>query len=69
VKSSTYRAEAYLAGVKALGPDAYTALQLMQIVGERAVRIVPDVSVSSGQANLVDGLLGVLMKKEKISAS
>lgn len=59
------RAEAYLAGVNALGPEAYTALQLMQVIGEREVRIVPDVSVSSGQSGLVDGLLGVLMRKEK----
>jgi uncharacterized membrane protein YqiK len=62
------RAEAYLAGVQALGPQAYVSLQLMQVVGERGVRIVPDVAVtgatSAGGAGLVDGLLGVMLKKQ-----
>lgn len=30
----------------ALGTSGFTALQVMQVVGERAVRIVPDVSVT-----------------------
>jgi hypothetical protein len=40
-------------------------MQLMQIVGDRNVRIVPDVSVTGTTANpgLVDGLLGVMMEK------
>ena len=40
------RAAAYRAGVAALGEPGFTALQVMQVVGERAVRIVPDVSVT-----------------------
>lgn len=55
------RAEAYGAGVQALGPQAYVALQLMQVVGDRQVRIVPDVAVSGGGAGLVDGLLSMMM--------
>ncbi len=57
------QAEAYHAGVVALGSSGYTALQLMQIIGDRNVRVVPDVAVSgSGQgAGLVDGLLGMLL--------
>ena len=58
------RADAYRAGVEALGAQSYTALQLMQIVGDRHVRVVPDVSVSgnsTGGAGLVDGLLGMLL--------
>lgn len=57
------QAEAYHAGVVALGASGYTALQLMQIIGDRNVRVVPDVAVSgSGQgAGLVDGLLGMLL--------
>ncbi len=57
------QAEAYHAGVVALGAQGYTALQLMQIIGDRNVRVVPDVAVSgSGQgAGLVDGLLGMLL--------
>jgi len=58
------RAEAYVAGVQALGPQAYMSLQMMQVVGERGVRIVPDVAVNGGNGNpgIVDGLLGILLK-------
>ncbi len=60
------KAEAYRAGVEALGSQGYTVMQLMQIVGDRNVRIVPDVAVSGASANpgLVDGLLGVMLRKE-----
>src|SRR6516162_6863702 len=52
------KAEAYRAGVESLGSQAYTMMQLMQIVGERNVRIVPDVAVSGANASpgMVDGL-------------
>jgi uncharacterized membrane protein YqiK len=58
------KAEAYRAGVESLGTQGYTVMQLMQIVGERNVRIVPDVAVSGNNGNpgLVDGLLGVMLK-------
>jgi uncharacterized membrane protein YqiK len=58
------KAEAYKAGVESLGAQPYTMMQLMQIVGERNVRIVPDVSVSGASANpgLVDGLLGIMLR-------
>jgi uncharacterized membrane protein YqiK len=58
------QAEAYRAGVEALGPQSYGALQLMQIVGERGVRIVPDVSVTGGAtgSGLIDALLGTTLK-------
>lgn len=54
------RAGAYRSGVDALGREAYLRLQLMQVVGERGVRIVPDVSVTgtAGGAGLVEALLG-----------
>jgi uncharacterized membrane protein YqiK len=60
------KAEAYRAGVDSLGAQGYTVMQLMQIVGDRNVRIVPDVAVSGASANpgLVDGLLGVMLRKE-----
>ena len=59
------KAEAYLAGVEALGMEGYTAVQLMQIIGERQVRVVPDVSVSSaGGGGMVDGLMGMLLRHE-----
>lgn len=57
------KAEAYKAGVEALGSQGYTGLQLMQIIGDRNVRVVPDVAVSgnSSGAGLVDGLLGMML--------
>lgn len=60
------KAEAYRAGVQSLGSQGYTVMQLMQIVGERNVRIVPDVAVTSngGQNGLVDGLLGMMLKQQ-----
>jgi uncharacterized membrane protein YqiK len=60
------KAEAYRAGVDSLGSQAYTTMQLMQIVGERNVRIVPDVAVTGTNANpgLVDGLLGLMVRSQ-----
>ncbi|HTH49904.1 MAG TPA: SPFH domain-containing protein, partial [Candidatus Limnocylindria bacterium] len=60
------KAQAYRAGVEALGTQGYTLMQLMQIVGEQHVRIVPDVAVNGTGANagLVEGLLGTMLKKE-----
>jgi len=57
------QAEAYRAGVVALGGSGYTALQLMQIIGDRNVRVVPDVAVTGNGSGggLVDGLLGMMM--------
>src|SRR5438552_2959452 len=59
------KAEAYRVGVEALGSQGYTVMQLMQIVGERNVRIVPDVAVTGANANtgLVDGLLGLMLRE------
>jgi len=64
--TGTAKAEAYRAGVEALGSQGYTVMQLMQIVGDRNVRIVPDVAVSGASANpgLVDGLLGVMLRNQ-----
>lgn len=58
------KAEAHRAGVQALGAQGYTALQLMQVVGERNVRVVPDVAVSgnSNGTGLVEGLLGLMLR-------
>jgi len=58
------KAEAYRAGVESLGAQPYTIMQLMQIVGDRNVRIVPDVAVSGTNASpgLVDGLLGLMLR-------
>src|SRR5213596_3452102 len=45
------KAQAYRAGVDALGAQGYTVMQLMQIIGDSKVRIVPDVAVSGANAN------------------
>ncbi len=60
------KAEAYRAGVEALGGQAYTVMQLMQTVGEKGVRIVPDVSVTGAGAGggLVDALIGGMLRKQ-----
>jgi uncharacterized membrane protein YqiK len=60
------KASAYRAGVDAVGTQGYTAMQLMQTVGERSVRIVPDVAVTgAGGANgMVEGLLGMVLRQQ-----
>src|SRR5260221_10048194 len=60
------KAEAYRAGVESLGAQGYTVMQLMQIVGDRKVRIVPDVAVSGANASpgMVDGLLGLMLRNQ-----
>ena len=57
------KAETYQAGVNALGGQSYTAMQLMQIIGDRHVRLIPDVLVgNNGNGNgLVDGLLSMIL--------
>ena len=64
--TGTAKAEAYRAGVESLGSQAYTVMQLMQIVGDRNVRIVPDVAVTGSSANpgIVDGLLGLMVHQQ-----
>lgn len=60
------KAQAYRAGVESLGAQGYTLVQLMQIVGERNVRIVPDVNVSGATANpgMIDGMLGLMLRQQ-----
>jgi uncharacterized membrane protein YqiK len=62
--TGTAKAETYRAGVEALGSQGYTAMQLMQIIGDRNVRLIPDILVggSNGSSNgLVDGLLSLIL--------
>jgi uncharacterized membrane protein YqiK len=44
----TARAQAYKEGREALGPEAYTAMQIATIIGERGIKIVPEIAVSGG---------------------
>jgi uncharacterized membrane protein YqiK len=64
------KAEAYTAGVQSLGEQNYALLQLMQIIGERNVRVVPDVAVTSAQGGngLLDALLGLKLRGDVKSA-
>lgn len=58
------KAETYKNGVEALGTQSYTAMQLMQIIGDRRVRLIPDILVggNNGSSNsLVDGLLTMIL--------
>jgi uncharacterized membrane protein YqiK len=56
------KADAYTAGVNALGAQAYTSLQLMQVIGDRQVRVVPDVAVNGGNGTgLLDAMMGMLV--------
>jgi len=64
--TGTAKADAYKAGVLALGSQGYTAIQMMQIIGDQSVRVVPDVSVTgqTGGAGLTDALLGMILRSQ-----
>jgi uncharacterized membrane protein YqiK len=62
-------AAAYQAGAAAMGGQGFTALQLMQVVGERGVRIIPDIQVNggaggAGNGSLVEALLGIILSNQ-----
>jgi uncharacterized membrane protein YqiK len=61
------KAQSYLAGAKALGARGYTAVQLMQIIGEEDVQIVPDIAVSGNQgggSGMAEALLGMVLQQQ-----
>jgi uncharacterized membrane protein YqiK len=55
------RAEAYRQGQEALGQAAYTAMQIATIVGERGIKVVPDIAVGGGGAGLGEALIGRML--------
>jgi uncharacterized membrane protein YqiK len=55
------RAQAYRAGQEALGPEAYTAMQIATIIGERGIKVVPEIAVSGGGGG--SGLAEALMAR------
>jgi uncharacterized membrane protein YqiK len=57
------KAEAYKQGQEALGPNAYTAVQLAQILGENHVKLVPEISLGAGQGAGSPQLLDVLVSR------
>ncbi len=57
------RADSYRAGVDALGSQSYTAMQLMQIIGDNHVRLIPDILVgqNGNGAGLADALMSMIL--------
>ena len=63
------KSEAYRVGVDSLGTREFTALQLMQIIGDRQVKITPDIqanggSVAAGGGGLVEALVSLLVRAQ-----
>jgi uncharacterized membrane protein YqiK len=61
------KADAYRAGVESLGSQSYTAMQLMQIIGDRNVRVIPDIMVGQGGSNgngLADALMSMILLQQ-----
>lgn len=60
------QAKAYQVGVEALGAQTYGMIQLMQLIGQHGIRVVPDVAVSGRDGNgLVDGLLATMLQNQQ----
>lgn len=57
---------AHKAGTEAMGIDGYTAVQLMQIVGQQHVRIIPEILVggNAGGGSVSEALLAVLLRNQ-----
>ncbi|XGV98365.1 MAG: SPFH domain-containing protein [Leptolyngbya sp. BL-A-14] len=57
------QADTYQAGVNAVGAQFYTAMQLMQVIGDHNVRIIPDIVVGGNQSNAgaLDAMMGILL--------
>ncbi|MGE5683398.1 MAG: SPFH domain-containing protein [Bacillota bacterium] len=60
------KAEAYRVGVESLGSNEYSLLQLMQVIGDNKVQIVPEVQVTgqNGQSGLTEALIGMLLRNQ-----
>ncbi|AWM33360.1 band 7 protein [Hymenobacter nivis] len=62
------KAEAYRVGVQSLGTREFTGLQLMQIIGDNRVKIVPEVQANGGAGGqgggLVEALIGLLAQQQ-----
>ena len=55
------RADAYKQGQAAIGPAAYSAMQIATIVGERGIKIVPDISAGGGGGGLAEALIARML--------
>lgn len=66
------RASAYRSGAEAMGQQGFTAVQLMQIIGDQKVRIIPDIAVNGGgnsQGNGIADALIALMLRDQLSGA
>jgi hypothetical protein len=48
-----------------MGEQGFTAVQLMQIIGDQKVRIIPDITVSgsgAGGGSMAEAMLGMLLR-------
>ena len=55
------RAEAYRDGQAAIGPAAYSAMQIATIVGENRIKVVPDIAAGSGGGGLAEALIARML--------
>ncbi len=62
--------QAYRAGVEAIGPQGFTSIQLMQLIANGHIRIVPDVAVNGGGGGngMADALLGMFIQQQYANA-
>jgi uncharacterized membrane protein YqiK len=61
------KASAYHAGAEAMGQQGYTAVQLMQIIGDQRVKIIPDVMVNGGgqgSGGVAEALLALILREQ-----
>jgi len=67
------QASAYQAGAEAMGQQGFTALQLMQIIGDQRVRIIPDIAVNGGGGQgsngIMEALIGVMLRDQMMRAN
>src|SRR3954454_22442640 len=63
------RADAYRQGQAAIGPAAYSAMQIATIVGERGIKIVPDISAGGGGGGLAEALIARMLGGAVVNAT
>jgi uncharacterized membrane protein YqiK len=64
------KAETYKIGVSAIGESNYTIIQLIQTVGDKAIKVTPEVLVSGGEkgGSLLDAFVGLLSRDKAAKA-
>jgi uncharacterized membrane protein YqiK len=67
LKIGEAKASAYKAGVAAMGEGNYTMLQIMNVIGDQKVKLIPETLItgeSGGQSLLLTGLLANMFKEQ-----